>query len=119
MSKDLGSRSSVRSLRDITRVDYKSLHQDSHYPGCMSDNEIYESATGGQADSIPLQGASGGPGEILIPGNSPRAETRFGNVDVDGVDDEFLAMQREMHQLKDEEVRLKREWESFSDCAFS
>ena len=75
MSKDLGSRSSVRSLRDITRVDYKSLHQGSHYPGGMSDNEIHEATTDGQAESMPLQGASGGPGDILIPGDSPRAES--------------------------------------------
>ena len=108
MSKDLGSRSSVRSFRDITRVDYKSLHQGSRYPSGMSDNEIHEATTDGQAESMPLQGASGGPGDILIPGDSPRAESRFGDGDVDGVDDEFLAMQREMKELKDEEVRLNR-----------
>ena len=55
---------------------------------------------------MPLQGASGGPDNILASGGSPRAE--YGFVDIDGVDDEFLAMQREMQQLKAEEVLLKR-----------
>ena len=107
MSKGLGSRSSVRSLRDITRVDYKSLHEALRaviiQAVCQT---LHEATTGGQADSMPLQGASGGPDNILVSGDSPRAE--YGFVDIDGVDDEFLAMQREMQQLKAEEVLLKR-----------
>ena len=42
MNNNLGSRSSGRSLRDIARVNYKSLHQGDYYLGDMSRNDDIE-----------------------------------------------------------------------------
>ena len=61
MSDDLGSRSSVRSLRDITRVNYRSLHQGESQLSAMVDKDVIgKSAIEELADTITPQGASGG-----------------------------------------------------------
>ena len=107
MNDDLGSRSSVRSLRDITRVNYKSLHQGDYRSGDMSDHDgADQEIVEGTVDTITLEGASGGPGDIQHSKES-RSEPRFGD-GFSGDDEEVLEMQREMQQLKDEELRLKR-----------
>ena len=106
MSDDLGSRSSVRSLRDITRVNYRSLHQGESQLSAMVDKDVIgKSAIEESADTITPQGASGGhdklhSGETLQP--------RFGFMSDGDTDPEILAMEREMQQLKEEENGLKR-----------
>ena len=106
MSDDLGSRSSVRSLRDITGVNYRSLHQGESQLSDMADKDVIgKSAIEESADTITPQGASGGrdklhSGETLQP--------RFGFMSDGDTDLEILAMEREMQQLKEEKNRLKR-----------
>ena len=61
MSDNHGSRSSVRSLRDITRVNYRSLHQGNSQLNDMSDKETNGKAVIEEwADRTIPQGASGG-----------------------------------------------------------
>ena len=67
------SRSSVRSLRDIAKVNYKSLHQGESQLSGMADKDVIgKAAIEESADTITPQGATGGrdtlrSGETLQP----------------------------------------------------
>ena len=68
MSDDLGSRSSVRSLRDITRVNYRSLHQGESQLSDMANKDVIgKAAIEKSADMITQQGASGGHDPLSSP----------------------------------------------------
>ena len=98
-----GSRHSARALRNIARVDYKSLHRGkSQKCKIMSSIEEEPQSDTLMGDMSSLDGASGGLGDSL------HAKPRSGEGDVSGGDDdlEMLRMEREMRSLKEEERRL-------------
>ena len=114
MNDNLGSRSSGRALKDNARVNYKSLHQGDYCLGDMSGNDDTEkeetvavtketvAVMKEQGAQITPEGASGGPGDF------PHSMPRFGNCYGSDDDLETLNMEREMRELKAEDIRLKR-----------
>ena len=103
MNGEEGSRHSARALRNIARVDYKSLHRGkSQKCKIMSSIEEEPKSDALMGDISSLDGASGGLGDSL------HAKLRSGEGDVSGGDDdlEMLRMEREMRSLKEEERRL-------------
>ena len=102
MNGEEGSRHSARALRNIARVDYKSLHRGkSQNCKIMSSIEEEPKSDALMGDMSSLDGASGGLGDSL------HAKPRSGEGDVSGDDDlEMLRMEREMRSLKEEEHRL-------------
>lgn len=126
------SRHSVRTLRNVARVDYRALHRGRNvFSGKMSNNEIAKGDTDtlhGETEAQPdiskgdtdtLHGASGGLVDIRDDTNSkPRFDVdsrdapnpRFGDgfVSGDEGDLDMLRMESEMRDLQAEERRLKQ-----------
>ena len=116
MCDDLGSRSSVRSLRDIIRVNYRSLHQGESNLSDMADKDVIgKAAIEESADTITPQEASGGRDKLH---SGETIQPRFGFMSDGDTDPEILPMEREMQQLKEEENRLKRATQSYSKYFF-
>ena len=95
MNGEEGSRHSARALRNIARVDYKSLHRaKSNRMSSIEEDPKSYVVTG---DMSSLDGASGGLGNMR---DSPHSKPRSGERDVSGDDDlEMLRVERERDEI--------------------
>ena len=103
------SRHSVRSLRNVARVNYKALHQgkgehSSDMASNKGDSDKEQQSGVDENDLITPEGASGGPNDL---GESPHSKPHFGDGYVTADEDlDMMRMEREMRELKGEEKRL-------------